>query len=417
MKLPALRGPARAAAVTTVALMLALALGVGIAPAATPAPSSSKPSTTPKPATAKRPAAKPASESSKSVHELAREAREMEDAGAYARAASGLRSLKKRVIADADLELFLALDEARSGAIDSAFARLYTPLMDAAVKDTLPYSRRVEYPYRREGAWLNGRYDGWAWYIWRARAEVAAMKARWPEAHEAAVQSVASRPLSGKDWLVLAVAAGQTKRDAQSREAAAHAAALDPTLPEAYYLVGLWEWKSGRRAEAQQAFRRAVTIDSAFVPGALAMTRSRIPGLAPDSLPTTLLTGPRRAGLITAPEGPKPEENVEVDVPAVITYSPEGPALSDTIPEGVRPLQLILSLLIDEQGRPVINDFPWFPAGAIAEWKITRMLSTVPAWRFKPAIKLGSPHAVWVSMDFSFNPTGGGAASVRKDGP
>jgi len=319
------------------------------------------------------------------------------------------------VIADADLDLFLALDEARSGAIDSARARLRTPLMDAAVKDTLPYSRRVEYPYRREGAWLNGHWDGWTWYIWRARAELAAATRRWPEAYEAARQSVATRPLSGKDWLILAVAAAQTQRDAESKEAAAHAASLDPTLPEAAYLTGLWEWKAGRRAQAQEAFRHSVTLDSAFAPGALAMMRSRLPGLAADSLPTELLTGQRRAGLITSPQGPKPEENIQVDVPAMLSYSPEG-AVADSIPQGTRPFQLTLSLLLDEQGRPVINDFPWFPPQALPEWKITRLLRTVPTWRFTPAVKLGSPHAVWVSLEFPFVPEpAGGGASVRKD--
>jgi tetratricopeptide (TPR) repeat protein len=405
---------------------LVLALAAFSAPAPTPAPAksatstkpatSAKPSTATKPTgatTAKKPAAKPGV--TKSVLELARETREIEDAGGYARAAAGLRNLRARVIRDADLDLFLALDEARSGAIDSARTRLMTPLMDAAVKDTLPWSRRMEYPYQREGAWLNGRFDGWTWYVWRARAEIAAMTRRWPEAYEASRQSVAARPLSGKDWLILAVAAAQTQRESESKEAAAHAAALDPTLPEAPYLLGLWAWKAGKRNEAQEAFRRAVTLDSAFVQGALGMMRSRIPGLAPDTLPTELLTGRRRAGLITAPEGPKPEENFQVDIPAMVSYSPEG-SVSDSIPTGVRPFQLILSLLVDEQGRPVINDFPWFPPPAIPEWKITRMLNTVPTWRFTPAIKLGSPHAVWVSMDFQFVPEpAGSGASVRKD--
>jgi hypothetical protein len=423
VRLIALRRRACAAVGALLALVLLIALAASVSPAATPASSAPKPTASAKPTsgakpapstTAKKPAPKPATGVTKSVLELARETREIEDAGAYTRAAAGLRNLRARVIADADLDLFLALDEARSGAIDSARARLRTPLMDAAVKDTLPYSRRVEYPYRREGAWLNGHWDGWTWYIWRARAEVAAAKARWPEAYEAAVQCVAARPLSGKDWLVLAVTAAQTQREAESRQAASYAAALDPTLPEAQYLLGLWEWKSGRRAQAQDAFRRSMTLDSAFVLGALAMTRSRIPGLAPDSLPTEILTGRRRAGLITAPEGPKPEENVAVDVPAMISYSPEGSAVGDSIPQGVRPMQLILSLLVDEQGRPVINDFPWFPPAAIPGWKINRMLATVPTWRFTPAIKLGAPHAVWVSMDFSFAPPTGDP-SVRKD--
>ena len=347
--------------------------------------------------------------------ELAGKTRETEDAGLYAQALAGLRSLRARVTPDADLDLFIALDEARMGLIDSAWTRLHSKLMDEAVKDTLPFARRVEYPFRREGAWLDGHYDGWPWYVWRARAELAALTGRWPEAYDAAHQCVAARPMSGKDWLVLAVAAARTRHNEEARDAAWHATILDPTLPEAYYLVGLWQWRAGRRAEAQAAFRAAARIDSSFVPAALAMVRSRIPGIAPDSLPRVILTGPRRAGLITAPERPKPEEYVAVDVPAVSAYSPDS-VLSDSIPAGVKPLVLILSLLIDAEGRPVVTDLPWLPPGALPEWKVTRLLRTVPSWRFTPAIRLGSPHAVWISMDFNFlPPAASDAASGRKE--
>ena len=57
------------------------------------------------------------------------------------------------------------------------------------------------------------------------------------------------------------------------------------------------------------------------------------------------LSGVQRAGLITAPQGPKPEENIQVDVPAMLSYSPEG-AVADSIPQGTRPFQLTLSLLL-----------------------------------------------------------------------
>src|SRR5262249_51631646 len=65
---------------------------------------------------------------------------------------------------------------------------------------------------------------------------------------------------------------------------------------------------------------------------------------------------------------------------------------------------LVLSLLIDEQGRPVVNEIPWFRPGELPEHKMTRILNSVPSWRFTPAMRLGSPHAVWINMDFSFNP-------------
>jgi len=379
---------------------LAFALGVAAAPAPKPPPKATSGAPRRAATSAKR---RPTKAAIRSVLDLARETRELEDMAAYARALQGLRALRPRVIGDADLELALALDEARAGLLDSARTRLRAPLMLDAVKDTLPIARRREYPYRREGAWLNGHYDGWPWYIWRARAELGAATGNWGEAYEAAREGANARPLSGKDWLVLAVCAARTQHDDESRRAAARAIELDPTLPEAHHLAGLWEWKAGRRSEAQAAFRRAVKLDSAYVPAALSMMRSRIPGIAPDSLPTELLTGPRRAGLLTAPEGPKPEEFVQVDVSAMIESSPDT-AVADSIPPGVKPLQLVLSLLIDERGRPILNDLPWFAPGAIPNWKITRLLTSVPSWRFTPAIKLGSPHAVWVSLDFYLTP-------------
>jgi tetratricopeptide (TPR) repeat protein len=407
-----------AVAIAAVTLCLAMTSGAATTPASAPKPAAKPAGDAKTGATTAKPRAATATRRSaattKSLLELARETREIEDTGAYSRAVSGLRAMRPRVIADADLELFLALDEARAGLVDSAWVRLHTPLMNDAVEDTLPLARRVEYPYRREGAWLNGHYDGWPWYIWRARAELAALRGRWPEAYEAARQCVEARPMTGKEWLILAVAAGRTQKADESRSAAERAALLDPTLPEAHYLVGLWEWKAGRRAEAQQAFRRAVSIDSAFVPAALALMRARIPGIAADSLPAELLSGRRRAALITAPEGPKPEEYVQVDVPANLAWSPDS-TVADSIPAGVKPLRLVLSLLVDERGRPVIDDIPWFPVGALPEWKINRLLRNIPSWRFNPAIRLGAPHAVWISMDFEFIPTAAGAASVRKD--
>ena len=62
---------------------------------------------------------------------------------------------------DADLELTIALDEARTGLSDSAWARLHGPILAAALADTAGLGRRSEYPFQREGAWVNGRFDGW----------------------------------------------------------------------------------------------------------------------------------------------------------------------------------------------------------------------------------------------------------------
>jgi tetratricopeptide (TPR) repeat protein len=387
------------------ALALGVLLGLGfvaLAAAATSPAGPATPTASPRPV-AKAPAAKPAAGSARALADQAREARELEDMGAYARAATILRTLRSRVAEDADLELAIALDDARLGRVDSAWARLTSPLVTAAAQETLPVTRRHEYPYGRERGWLNGRFDGWHWYVWRARAEVAATTGRWDEAYEAARQCAAARPLTGKEWLILAVCAGRLGRDDEARETVRKALALDPTLPEARYLLGLWEWRAGRRAEAQTQFREAVALDSAFVPAAMAMVRSRLPGAKPDSLPREFLTGPRRVALLTAPERPKPEEFVQMDVSATLTQSPDT-AVVDSLVPGVKPLQLVLSVLVDERGRPVLNDIPWFPPGQIPEWKIHRLLASVPSWRFKPAMRLGAPHPVWLSLDFYFNP-------------
>lgn len=394
-----------------------IALGIAtLVAAATPTPPASSPK--PRPATgttkattgAKAPAkatrapVRSAASAVRATADAASGAREFEDAGAYGRATDALRALRGRVHPDADLELALALDEARIGQVDSAWTRLHSPLLSTAVKDTLPMTRRREYPYRREFGWLNGHYDGWNWYIWRARAELAARLGHWDEAYAAASQCVATRPMSGKDWAILAVTAARMGKDDESRHAVRVAVTIDPTLPEARYLHGLWEWKSGRRNEAQAHFRQALALDSSFAVAALAMMRSRLPGAAPDSFPAELLTGPRRVALLTAPERPKPEEFVQVDVSALLESSPDT-AVVDSIPPGVKPLQLMLSILVDERGLPVVNDLPWFPPGQIAPQKISRLLASVPSWRFTPAVRLGAPHPVWVSLDFYFTPT------------
>ena len=410
MRASPIRGTGRRAG----GLVLLVTLGLAtLAAAATPTP----PPSTPKPKSATRPAAgaakapagatrapaRTAAAPQRAVGDAAREARELEDAGAYTRAAEALRALRRRVAPDADLELALALDEARIGRADSAWARLQSPLLTAVLHDSLPLARRREYPYQREFGWLNGRFDGWHWYVWRARAELAARMGRWDDAHAAALECVAARPQSGKDWAILAVTAARVGKDEDSRQAIRAAATLDPMLPEARYMLGLWEWRDGRRNEAQGHFRQAVALDSSYALAALALMRSRLPGAAADSMPAELLTGPRRVALITAPERPKPEEFVQVDVSALLESSPDT-AVTDSIPPGVKPLQFVLSILVDDRGRPVVNDFPWFPPGQVAPWKISRLLSSVPSWRFTPAVRLGAPHPVWVSLDFYFTP-------------
>ena len=155
-----------------------------------------KPGTTP---AAKKTAAKPG----RPPIEQAFAARQLEDGGAYGRAADELKVLRKMVKIDADLELELALDEARSGSSDSALARLSIPMMEAAANDSMPLKRRAEYPYQRETFWVDGKFDGWNWYILRARAELEARRGRWKEATAWARRATDAWVLNGKDWHIL----------------------------------------------------------------------------------------------------------------------------------------------------------------------------------------------------------------------
>jgi tetratricopeptide (TPR) repeat protein len=334
--------------------------------------------------------------------EQAREARTLEEIGAYARAAEIQKALRGRVPPDADLELALALNEARGGHLDSAAARLAGPALAGAAVDSLPVARRREYPWEREGAWVNGRFDGWHWYVVRARAEVAAARGRWDEARAAARAAVLARPLSGKEWAILAVCAGQAGDAAESREAARRATELDPSLPEGFHLAGIWAARDGRRAEAQTLFRRAIALDSTWRAPALAMVKSRLPGSAAEPLPAELLAGVRRAALLTSMERPKLEEFVQMDLPATIVRRSDPPA-GEARP-GTKPLKLAVSVLVDEQGRAVLNDLPWFTPEHLAPERVAEALATLPDWDFTPARRLGEASRVWATVEFTFNP-------------
>lgn len=348
----------------------------------------------------------PGARTSAAIHtpaELAYEARTLEDAGAYSRMRDVLRGLRRRVPLDGDLEIALALAEARSGAVDSAWSRLSGPVLSAAAFDTVPSRRWVEYSPEHEAAWIDGRFDGWHWYIWRARLEIAASQGRWLEALDAARQCVRARSYTGKEWMLLAVCAGRAGKAEDSKRAAALAATLDPTLPEAHYMEGWWDWKEGRRAEAQNHFRRAVSLDSTFRPAALALVLSRLPGVAPDTLPSELLTGVRRIGLLTSPEGPKLEEFVEMDAPATVEAAAD-PLAGDSLKPGTRPIKLRLSLLVDERGRVALNDLPVFSSRQVPITKVVSVLASLPQWRFAPAMRHGEPRRSWSTIDVEIQP-------------
>ena len=394
----------RAVAVALLALLAAAAYPV--AGATPPAPSTHS-----KPAVRKAGLAKPATRrpapralSPADAQRLATSARSLEEMGGYTRATEALRQLRSRVAPDGDLELALAIDEARSGDLDSARVRLWGPLLTAALADTLPVTRRQPYAWQREPRWLNGRFDGWHWYVARARAEVAAALGRWGEAHAAAILAVAARPMAGKEWLVLAISAAHDGTPGEAQLAAEMARRLDPTLPEAQYLAGLLDWRAGRRNEAQAGFRAAVALDSTYRDAAIALVRSRLPGAAPDTLPTALLVGAREAGLLTSPVRPKLEEFVQMDSPALIVK--RGPSqVPESLTTQVRRLDLILPVLVDERGRAVLNELPWFSPATLPAPVVSALLAGLPEWRFSPARRNGAAQRVWAAVQYSYRPS------------
>jgi hypothetical protein len=386
------RGAALALLLVATAFLPALAE----APASTPHAARAKP----------RPRAASAADRAKSPHQLAQDARALEELGAYGEAAQRLRALRRRTARDADLELALALDEARAGQPDSAVAALWGPILSRALLDTLPPSRRHSYAWEREPLWLNGSFDGWPWYIARARAELAFARGEWAKGLESARLASHMHPMSGRDRLILALCAAHAGGLDEAAQAAHDAAWLDPMLPEANYLAGLFAWRAGRRVEAQSDFRAAVALDSSYAPAALALVRSRLPGIAPDSIPGELLTGLRRAGLLTSPVGPKVEEFIQLDTPASILKQ-ELVEFPDSLKKMMRPTRLNFEALVDERGRAALAEISWIPAGALPVDALHLTLLSVADWRFQPGTRNGRPHRVWASLVITYDPTSG----------
>ena len=382
-----------------VALALWLGSAAGVA-AAAPSRAASRH------AAATRPAAPAHSEMLKSVAQQASDARVAEETGSYGLAAMTLRAVRARTTPDADLELALALDEARSGQPDSAWARLSGRLLMTAALDTGTIARRRDYPFQREPMWLNGTFDGWYWYLARARAEVALHLRRWSDAYEAAMVAVKARPFSGRDHLLAAIAAGRAGDDAVARHEAALAAQLDPLLPEARYLDGLHAWRGGDHAGAIRAFHLAIGIDSSYRAPALALARLRIPGIRPDTLPVRFLTGVRATMMLTSPLRPKLEEFTQNDVLAALYGVPQV-TLADSVKAIMRlkkPLQLFVTVLVDENGRPVADDLPWISPGQLPAEAVTQVLAAAARWRFRPATKLSHNVRSFATVELTLQP-------------
>lgn len=338
--------------------------------------------------------------------DVAVRAKTFEEQGNYASALQELKRLRAMQGPDADVELAIALDEARTGLADSAWARLHAPLLSAALADTAGAVRRADYPFQREQLWVNGSFDGWYWYIARARAELALNRGEWAEAMRMASVGAAARPLSGKDILLVALAASRAGDAAYGEAAANYAAYLEPWLPEAWHLAGIWAWRNGRRAEAREDFATAASLDSTWREPVLALARMQLPGARADSLPGRFLYGARACAILTSAKRPKREEFVQYDATPMLAFNPMSqPADSLRARLQLRkPLQVFVQVLVGENGRPIMVELPYvsearFPAGVVHH-----VLRQIGQWRFVPARKFDKPQRSWASVEYVLKP-------------
>ncbi len=350
-------------------------------------------------ATARRRPARSAAtaHTSKPPAAIAQDIEAYEELGAYRQAAAALGDLRRAVKPDADLDLSLALDLARSGAVDSAATVLAEPLLTAALHDTADFHRFQFYGFRHEMTYLDGRFDGWYWYVARARAEIAMARGRWDDARTAARTCVRARPLAGVEWALLALCAAHAGTLDEATAAAARAVRLDPILPEAQYLDGLFAWKAGRRAAAAERFRTAIGLDSSYRAPALALVRTRLP-VAPDSLPDRLLHGIRACALLTTGLQPKFDDYLQLDGPVTIVQS-DSVALPDSLAGRVKPFTVHESALIDTTGTVAYYEEPWTGAGTLPDDVVALISESMRGWRVTPGRRNGRPQPLWLELD------------------
>lgn len=378
--------------------LLTLVLAVAAAPPGRPA-STRKAAATPAKAVA------PVAATKRPI-DVATQARVFEEQGNYASALVALKALRGMQGPDADVELAIALDEARTGFADSAWVRLHGPLLTAALSDTAGRGRRAEYPFQREGLWVNGSFDGWYWYVARARAELAYARRDWKEALSMASRAAEARPLSGKEALLLSLAAGRLGDAAFSEAAASWACYLEPWLPEAQYVAGLCAWKGGRRAEARARLETAAALDSNWRDPALALTRLRLPGMSADSLPTRFLTGVRSCAMLTSAKRPKQEEFVQFDSQPTLVYNPQTPP-SDSLRAEMKltkPAQVFVQVLVDETGHAVLAELPYVTEAQVPAGVVNHVIGEIGTWRFFPARKFDKPQRAWASVEYVLKP-------------
>jgi len=154
---------------------------------------------------------------------------------------------------------------------------------------------------------------------------------------------------------------------------------------------------------AQDAFRTAVALDSSYHPPAIALVRSRLPGVPTDTLPSQFLTGVRGMALLISPERPKREEFMQMDTPASIVRQEILP-LPDSLKGKLSKLDLYLPIVVDEKGRAVLNEIPWSTEETLPDPLLRIILKSLLNWRFNPALKNGQPRRAWATVQVGYQP-------------
>ena len=92
-----------------------------------------------------------------------------------------------------------------------------------------------------------------------------------------------------------------------------------------------------------------------------------------------------------------------MDTPATIT-KPIYAAMPDSLRRGLTALTMTLPILVDQRGRIVLHELPWFEATRLPPPALAILLSSLPLWQFSPALRHNEPQAVWTAIPLSLDP-------------
>jgi hypothetical protein len=70
----------------------------------------------------------------------------------------------------------------------------------------------------------------------------------------------------------------------------------------------------------------------------------------------------------------------------------------------LRRVRLTLMILVDAGGCAALTDVPEYTEADVAPAKLSRIIATLPGWRFRPATRGGRPAATWVGYEFVIIP-------------